>query len=335
MSYKGIDISVYQGTIIDFKKVKATGVEIVYIKATEGLTYDSAPFRLQYAQAKAAGLKVGFYHYMRANDPIKEAQHFLKSTNGLQVDCKYAIDIEEIEGRNSAQISSSVRKFADYMLSQGKEVCIYTGDSFYANNLNSTVKNIPLWVAHYGVVKPNVKVYVGFQYSSTGDVDGVNGHVDVNVFYDDILIKGKSNVTLLGKPISAIKETIKYGYVTATALNVRSGSDIDFNVIGQFKKGAKVRIGNKVGSWTNVYFGDHGGWCSSEFIGSEVAAIKYPITKTVIADVLNVRSGAGTTFADIGNKVNGEKVIVERISNGFSNIRFGNHGGWVSSQYLK
>ena len=33
---KGIDISIYQGIKIDFKKVKEAGIEIVYIRATEG-----------------------------------------------------------------------------------------------------------------------------------------------------------------------------------------------------------------------------------------------------------------------------------------------------------
>ena len=216
---KGIDISIYQDIKINFKRVKEAGIEIVYIKATEkGSTYKSAPFKLQYEQAEAQGLKIGFYHYLRGNDPILEAKHFLKVTYGLSVDCKYAIDIERMDGQTVSKVSDNVRKFADYMISKGKEVAIYTGDYFYRDNLNDTVKDIPLWVDHYGVDKPLAKTYVGFQYSRTGSVYGVNGNVDVNIFNEGILIKGNSNkVNHLGKiPSNTIKETIKYGIVTAT-----------------------------------------------------------------------------------------------------------------------
>ncbi|MBK5243051.1 GH25 family lysozyme [Clostridium sp.] len=224
---KGIDISSYQGTIIDFKKVKASDVEIVYIKATEGVTFDSPGFGLQYAQARAAGLKIGFYHYMRANDPEEEAKHFIKATDGLHVDCKYAIDIEQMDNQTVDKVSNNVRKFADYMISQGKEVCIYTGDSFYANNLNHTVKNIPIWIAHYGVIKPNITGYVGFQYSSKGNVDGIKGNVDLNVFENGILMKDTTNnIILASKPVAKTtgSEVIK---ILQRELNKQYNSRLD------------------------------------------------------------------------------------------------------------
>lgn len=337
---KGIDISAYQGINIDFNKVKASGVEIVYIKATEGVTFDSPGFKLQYAKARSVGLKIGFYHYMKANDPVAEAEHFLTSTQGLEVDCKYAIDIEETQGRSVAEISYSVRVFADYIISQGKDVCIYTGDSFYATNLNSTVRDIPLWIAHYGVLKPNVSNYVGFQYSSTGSVDGVKGVVDMNVFNDGIFIKRNiNNIIFVGKPISSelTKEVIKFGTVTATKLNVRSGADIDFSIIGQFKKGEKVRLGNKVGDWYNVYFGEYGGWVSAKYINDKTTVVK-AASKTsgiVTANVLNVRSEANATSNIVGKLKKGDTVQIGLISNGWASIYFGSHGGWVSMDFIK
>lgn len=184
---KGIDISHHNGSI-DFNAVKKEGYEIVYIKATEGKTYNDPTTQNNYNGAKAAGLKIGFYHFLRANDPREEAKHFLDVINGLDVNCKYCIDVETTEGQSKDQISARVRAFADYLISQGKEVCIYTGDNFYANYLNDTVKDLPLWVAHYGVDKPNVNNYAGFQYTSTGRVNGIGGNVDLNDFKNDIFI---------------------------------------------------------------------------------------------------------------------------------------------------
>ena len=73
---KGIDIASYQQNV-DFVKVKNSGIEIVYIKATEGVTYNNPLLDSQYSGAIAAGLKIGFYHFLRANDPILEAKYFL------------------------------------------------------------------------------------------------------------------------------------------------------------------------------------------------------------------------------------------------------------------
>jgi len=208
---KGIDIASMQG-VVDFAKVKASGIEIVYIKSTEGLTYDNPSMRSQYNGAKSTGLKVGFYHYLRANDAVAEAEHMLKATHSLSVDCKYIIDVEEVYGQTNVQINSNVRRFADHLISKGLKVGIYTGDNFYATVLDSTVKNIPLWVAHYGVTKPDVTKYIGFQYTNSGKVNGINGLVDLDDFSEEILLD--KNIVLTSqsastKPKLQVNETIR------------------------------------------------------------------------------------------------------------------------------
>lgn len=201
---KGMDISSVQSNI-DFNKVKASGIEIVYIKSTEGLTYDNPLMRAQYNSAKSAGLKVGFYHYLRANDAVSEAEHMLRATQGLSVDCKYIIDVEEVLGQTKAQINSNVRRFADYLISKGLGVGIYTGDSFYVDTLDSSVKDLSLWVAHYGVDKPDASSYVGFQSSATGRVNGINGYVDIDEFSNGIL----NNIILTAQKVAIANETIR------------------------------------------------------------------------------------------------------------------------------
>lgn len=179
-------MSSYQGTI-DFVKVKASGIEIVYIKATEGISYINPNLKTSYNNAKGAGFKIGFYHFLRDNNPVSEAQFFLGTLDGLSPDCKYVIDVELALNQNVAKISSNVRKFADYLISKGKEVAIYTGDYFYRDNLDSTVKNLPLWVANYGS-KIIATTYNGLQYSDTGIVSGISGYVDLDRFDNGILI---------------------------------------------------------------------------------------------------------------------------------------------------
>lgn len=50
---------------------------------------------------------------------------------------------------------------------------------------------------------------------------------------------------------------------------------------------------------------------------------------------LNVRSGAGTDHPVIGSILKGERVKIGFIKDGWANIYFGQHGGFVSAQYLK
>lgn len=184
---KGIDVSNNNGAI-DFNKVKNSGVEVVYIKATEGISFTDAYLKTNYDKAKAVGLKVGFYHFLRKNNPVAEAKYFLQATSGLEADCIYICDIE---GGNwdVSQASNAVRQFADYLLGQGKQVGIYTGDYFYRDNLNSTVNDLPLWVANYGASKPMASNYAGWQYSEKGQVPGISTNVDINEFREDILIQ--------------------------------------------------------------------------------------------------------------------------------------------------
>ncbi len=205
MNLKGIDIYSGQGNV-EFSKVKLSGVEIVYIKATEGVTYVDKTIRQFQSDAKNAGLKVGFYHFLRANNPINEADNFLSAISGLSYDCKLAIDVEATLGQTTNQISSNVRKFADYLKGKGLDVCIYTYTNFYKNNLNNSVKDLPLWVAEYGVTRPSINTpYVGFQYTENGSISGVSGAVDLNEFNDGIFINSDSR----GEFIITGSDTVK------------------------------------------------------------------------------------------------------------------------------
>lgn len=65
--YEGIDVSDWQG-YIDYKQVREAQIEIVYIKASQGSETKDPYFDLNYENAKANGLKVGFYHFLTATN---------------------------------------------------------------------------------------------------------------------------------------------------------------------------------------------------------------------------------------------------------------------------
>lgn len=65
--YEGIDVSDWQG-YIDYSSVKASGIDIVYIKASQGSRIKDPYFDINYENAKSNGLKVGFYHFLTATN---------------------------------------------------------------------------------------------------------------------------------------------------------------------------------------------------------------------------------------------------------------------------
>lgn len=65
--YQGVDVSDWQG-YIDYGQVRASGIEVVYIKASQGSTIKDPYFDINYENAKANGLKVGFYHFLTATN---------------------------------------------------------------------------------------------------------------------------------------------------------------------------------------------------------------------------------------------------------------------------
>lgn len=70
--YQGIDVSDWQG-YINYSQVRASGIEIVYIKASQGSNIKDPYFDINYENAKANGLKVGFYHFLTATT-VEEAE---------------------------------------------------------------------------------------------------------------------------------------------------------------------------------------------------------------------------------------------------------------------
>lgn len=193
--YEGIDVSRWQGTI-NFEEVANDGIDIVYIKATQGTTYVSPTFEEQYTNAKNNGLKIGFYHYVTARtveEARNEAQFFASKISGKQIDCKLAMDFEEFGNLSQEEINAIGLEFVRRLEElTNKPVIIYSNTYAARTIWNGEITKYPLWVAEYGVSKPrdNGKwnSYVGWQYTNMGNIKGINGNVDRDKFTKDIFI---------------------------------------------------------------------------------------------------------------------------------------------------
>jgi len=215
---KGIDISSYNGDI-DFNAVRNDSVEVVIIKATEGVAFRDDCLEIYYNGAKNSVIPhIGFYHFMsEKTSPTKQAEDFYNAIKDKEYDIKPCLDVETNNlGRSTEEITDRCLEFVNHFKEiSGQDCIIYSGAYFAQDNLDERLANISwLWIAHYGVDKPlwipNWGEYVGHQYSESGSVSGINGNVDLDNFYDNGLMFlnniniDQHNVQATIKPISNI-----------------------------------------------------------------------------------------------------------------------------------
>ena len=190
-SWNGIDVSVWQGPNIDFKKVKAAGKNFVIIRAGIGTSVDKY-FESNYKKAKAAGMNVGVYWYAKAlteKASLEEAQHALKAISGKQLEYPVYYDIEqkEILAKGKTHCSAIATKFCSYMESNKKFCGIYASKSYFDSYFTDKVKKAySIWVAQYYTKCTYTGKYHVWQKSSTGKVNGISGNVDLDISYEDL-----------------------------------------------------------------------------------------------------------------------------------------------------
>ena len=112
-NYKGIDISNWQGSI-SFSEVKNSGIQIVYIKATEGNYYTDSYLQEFYNGARGNGLLVGFYHFFSPSiSASAQAQYFADAISGLTSECRLVLDLEETGGYGAGELSRIAVEFLE------------------------------------------------------------------------------------------------------------------------------------------------------------------------------------------------------------------------------
>lgn len=217
--YDGIDVSHWQGNI-NFEEVRQDGIKIVYMKASQGTTFIDPKFEQNYLMAKENGLLVGVYHYMVArsiSDAVAEANFFANVISEKEIDCKLAMDFEDFGSLNREQINVIALAFLEELERiTGKETVVYSNTYTARTIFYGEITNYPLWVAHYGVNNPadngNWDYWVGFQYTSTGRVNGISGNVDRDRFTENIIMNNSNPVPDVPENIVNTQTIIiKYG----------------------------------------------------------------------------------------------------------------------------
>lgn len=193
----GIDVSKWNGEI-DWDKVKKAGVEFVIIRAgyrgsvTGSLVVDPC-FEQNIKGAARAGLDTGVYFFTQAVnevEAVEEASMIVELLKEYDVQYPVFIDTESAggdgraDGLDVAARTAVCQAFCNTMESEGYRAGVYASRSWYYNQLTvDKLQNYYIWLAEYRSEPLYQGRYHMWQYTSKGQVDGIEGNVDMNVSY--------------------------------------------------------------------------------------------------------------------------------------------------------
>jgi len=190
----GIDVSKYQGDI-DWATVRRSGVEFVWIKATEGANHVDSKFQQNWAGAKQAGLARGAYHFVWwCRDPREEIEWFKANVPNDPEALPPVLDVEATPDSKSCKrtlhredVLADMRIMLQEMeRAYGKRPVIYVTVDFYQHIMHpNEFSDYPIWVRsvkHSPPVTYPGRRWAFWQYQSDGLVPGIRGKVDRNAF---------------------------------------------------------------------------------------------------------------------------------------------------------
>lgn len=209
MEIKGIDVSSYQGKP-DWPKVSNSGVKFAILRIHQKSGVDTS-FEHNYKGCKSNGILIGGYKYSYALTPaqaIDEAENVISVLGGRGLDFPIFYDLEWSQQRSLGKqaIENVAIAFLTRIKKAGYKVGIYCNLDWYNNVLTDVLKKYDCWIARYpasdnGSVQERLRPNVGvcWQYSSKGKVSGINGNVDMNVFYKDYRDSDQKGETIVSK----------------------------------------------------------------------------------------------------------------------------------------
>lgn len=201
----GIDVSHYQGRI-DWRKVAAQGIKFAIMKCQ----YEAQSHRIDetfennYRGAGIYGIARGVYIFIGRQsiaDPVSDAKALLGHLKDRPLEYGIWLDYESdfLRKEGKERIKKLTAIYADMFRAAGYYVGIYCNRDWYLNVIHPDLKKeFDFWIARYpkndvGVyngkssLKPSCKLAVAWQYSSKGNIPGIETNVDLDVDFDGIV----------------------------------------------------------------------------------------------------------------------------------------------------
>ncbi|MBO7728987.1 MAG: glycoside hydrolase family 25 [Oscillospiraceae bacterium] len=202
----GADVSSYQ-TEINMNKLKEQNIEFIYIKATEGSTFQDPRFAENWENAAKAELLSGAYHFFSYDSEGRtQAENFIRTVGtDLRGRLLPAVDVEYYgdKEKNPPEKEDVIRELRIYleMLEEeyGVKPLIYTRSDIYEKYLKGEFDEYKKWMSSlYTPLSWSYKDdwYI-WQYLNRGKLEGYTGgemSIDLNVLnkekeLDDLIIE--------------------------------------------------------------------------------------------------------------------------------------------------
>ncbi len=198
---KGIDVSKWQGKP-DWKKIAESGVEFAMIRigyhGSDGTLGEDGSADYNLTSADKNGVLTGVYFYSLAKNGQEaeaEALWVLGKVGKYAISLPIVIDYEMME--NDIAVTATERTdialaFLRRVRDAGYEGMLYVPiEEFSDENLwekERILSEFKVWGADYEISPENghpdgVTDYAMWQYSNTGQIDGISGNVDLNYAY--------------------------------------------------------------------------------------------------------------------------------------------------------
>lgn len=322
---KGMDISTWNGAV-DWKKVKTAGMQFVIIRAGFGNseTQQDNRFAAYMDGALNVGLPVGVYWFSYARsveEAKKEAKACLSVIGPYKTRLTYPVFFDfEYDSETYAEkagvkvdaryVTDVTRAFCETVAAAGYRAGYYTNQDYYKHKLYpEELTAYDLWLADYtgGPAYPCAIQ----QVTSTGEVNGVSGHVDLNTCFVSYEEKAASSAVT--------------GTCTGSGVRIRKEPHTAAKILGTANKGDTLTLLDDDGwGWSKVKTGNVTGWMYNVYVKGPGRSRP----KTVICNgtAVNLRKEPGTGAKVLRQLNKGDKVTLVSI----------NPDGWleVSGGYL-
>ena len=200
ISYLGVDISRYQKDV-DFEALKSDGIDFVMLRVgargykTGEIQIDEY-FHENIKKATEAGLDIGVYFFSQAvtqEEAIEEAQLVLDNIKEYEILYPIAYDMEFIEN-DTARVETLTRDerttvaaaFLNHINNAGYTPMLYGDTEWLVKRIDVAKFNAScIWLAEEADIPKYPYRYEMWQYTTQGQVRGINGFVDLNISFVD------------------------------------------------------------------------------------------------------------------------------------------------------
>lgn len=195
----GIDVSYFQNDI-DWEKVKNSGVDFVMLRlgfrgySGEGKLVVDEKFHQYIQEAQTAGLDTGVYFFSQAiteDEAREEAQFVYEQCKDYELACPVVFDTEKIKGDTARtdelqpeQLTNITIAFCEKIKEYGYEPMIYANAKWLTTKLQlERLLDYSVWYADYQENPLYPYTFEMWQYTESGQVDGIEGNVDINIWF--------------------------------------------------------------------------------------------------------------------------------------------------------